>query len=118
MRIYVGDRHRDARVQSHQLSHLRREITLLRANCHQGRIELGLDKVLQTRVKCAQIGLIRIALAFAPDGLVAGRTSISCFHTGQLPNHPVSRFQHPVGGGVNFGSLIQNLQRLRKEPLR
>ena len=52
-----------------------------------------------------------------PDGFVAGRAAVARLDAGQLPDHPVGGLDQTIGRLVDARSLVQDLERLRKEPL-
>ena len=66
--------------------------------------------------RALKILLGREAFALRPDGLVTGGAGVARLHAGQLPDHPVGGFDQAVGGGVDFGGFIQDLQDLGEEP--
>ena len=50
--------------------------------------------------------------------LVAGGARVARLDAGQPPDHPVGRLDQPVGGRVDLGRLVEDLQRLARRTTR
>ena len=78
---------------------------------------LLVDDVLEARIERGEVVRGREAVALRPDRLVAGRAGVARLDAGELPDDPVGRLDQPVGRVVDLGRLVEDLERLREEPL-
>ena len=60
----------------------------------------------------------RRVVAVLEDALVAGRADVAGLDAAHLPGHPVGRLDPALGGGVDLGVLLEQLQPLGELPLR
>ena len=75
------------------------------------------DDVAHARVQRREKVRAGEAFLLAPDGLVARGASVARLHAGQLPDDPIGGLDQTVGGLIDLGRLVQDLQGLGKEPL-
>ena len=79
--------------------------------------QLLVDDVLEARVECGEIVVGREAVALRPHRLVAGSAAVAGLDAGELPDDPVGGLDEAVGARVDLGRLVEDLERLREEPL-
>ena len=72
---------------------------------------------LEARIEGGEVVAAGEPVALRPDRLVAGRAGVAGLDAGQLPDDPVGRLDQAVGAVVDLGRLVEDLQRLREEPL-
>ena len=78
---------------------------------------LRAEDAVQTRIQRRQKIVGQIASVLAPEGFEPGHGCTAGFPPGQHPDQPVSRLNEAIGGLVDVGRLLQNLQNLREHPL-
>ena len=79
---------------------------------------LVVDDGREARIKAGEVVGRRKAVRLGPDRLVAGGAAVARLDPGQPPDHPVSGLDQPVGGAVQLGILVEDLEALRVEPFR
>ena len=72
----------------------------------------------EPRIERREVGRVREPVALRPHRLVAGRAGVPRLDAGEPPDDPVGRLDQPVGGRVDLRRLVEDLERLREEPLR
>src|SRR6266496_2375721 len=115
--IHIRHRHRSAHVQPGPECRFLSETTSLRPERRELARHLLIDDMFHARIKRPEKRIRWKALALRPDGLVSCRALVARLHSRKLPHHPISRFNQPISGGIDLGSLVQDLPRLWEEPL-
>ena len=72
----------------------------------------------KARVEGREVGRVGEAVALGPHRLVARGAGVPGLDAGELPDDPVGRLDQAVRGRVDLGRLVEDLERLREEPLR
>ena len=117
VRVDVRDGDGGAGLQAGRRGHLGGQPAgLLAERVDVGRELLG-DDVPQAGVQRREVVRRRVADALLPDRLVAGGAGVALLLAGELQDDPVGRLDEAVGGGVDLGRLVQDLQDLGEEPL-
>ena len=81
------------------------------------RAHLVVDDGGEGRIEGGEVARVREAVALRPHRLVAGGAGVARLDAGQLPDDPVGRLDQAVGRRIDLGRLVEDLERLREEPL-
>ena len=79
---------------------------------------LLVDDVLELWVESGEVGAVREPVLLRPERLVAGGAGVASLGAGELPDDPVGGLDQPLGAVIELGRLVEDLERLREEPLR
>ena len=115
--IDIGDRHRRAGRQAGPGGSLVGQPAGSLAHRPDVAGHLLVDDVCQPRVERGEVALVREAVPLRPHRLVAGRARVPGLRAGQPPDDPVGGLDQAVRLRVDLGRLVEDLQRLREEPL-
>ena len=116
--VDVGDRDRRPGAQAGQRRRSFGQHARSAAERQERARHLLVDDVLEARVERREEGVVGKPVALRPHRLVAGGAGVAGLDAGQLPDDPVGRLDQPVGAVVDLGRLVEDLERLREEPLR
>jgi hypothetical protein len=72
--------------------------------------------MLQARVEGLEKARRRETFRLRPHGFVTSRAGVARLYPGELPDHPICRFDHPLRGCVNLRRLIEYLPDFWEEP--
>jgi hypothetical protein len=78
---------------------------------------LVVDDRGKTWIEGREVARVGKAVGFRPQRLVAGGAGVPGLDSGQAPDDPVGGFEQAVRSGVDPGCLVEDLERLREEPL-
>ena len=115
--IDVGNRHGGARQKTGPGRRSRRDPARAVAHAPHVSTHLVVDDVRESRIERGEVARVREAVPLRPHRLVAGRAGVAGLDPGQPPDDPVGGLDQPVRGRVDLGRLIEDLERLREEPL-
>ena len=118
MRVDVCDSDRDPSRQTRPFGRPRAEAPGAFAQPVDRARHLRIDDVGKLGIERSEELAAREAVFGAPDRFVAGRAVVARLDVGELPDDPVGGLDQAVRGAIDLRRLAQDLERLRKEPLR
>ncbi len=118
VRVDVGDGDRGPHREAGPARRLGREAAGQLAGPRQVAAHPRVDDVREARVECLEVGRIGKAVALGPHRLVARGAGVAGLDAGESPDDPVGRLDQAVRRRVDLGRLVEDLERLREEPLR